>query len=69
MAYGRFQYLMANEMFQCLVALGRKRKNILVTYFHFLAQILFKLFVFIYFKVLLYHGYRSLCYSFPSYKL
>jgi hypothetical protein len=49
--------------------LGRRKKNIIFTFFHFHPQqILFKFF-FIDFKVLLYHGFRPLLYIFPSFSL
>jgi len=54
----------------CLVAFGRRRKNIIFISFHFPPLIKFTyILFFIDFKVLLYHGFRSLLYVFPCFSL
>jgi hypothetical protein len=74
---GETSCLVTNGRFQCLVALGRFQawwplKGEGKTSFHFFPlppqQILFKQ-IFIDFKVLLYHGSRSLLYIFLSFSL
>jgi hypothetical protein len=50
----------------CLVAFGRRRRNILFTSFYFPPhKILLKPFFFIDFRVLFYHGFKPLLRVFP----
>jgi hypothetical protein len=52
-----------------LVAFGKRRKNILFTFFHFPPNKIYLIFFPIDFKVLFYHGFRPLFYIFPSFSL
>ncbi len=52
--------LVANGRFQCLVALGRRRKNIFFTSSHFPPNTCYLNFFSIDLKILLYHGSRPL---------
>jgi hypothetical protein len=66
----RFQFLMTLEKFQCLVAFGRKRKNILFISFHFPPNKFYlNIFFSIDIKVSFYHGFKPLLHAFHSFSL
>jgi hypothetical protein len=48
-----------------LVTFGRKRRSIIFTFFHFPRNKFYLNLFSIDFKILLYHGFRSLLYTFP----